>query len=88
MTASNKAVLPIENCMDCPNHVVVNDPDPHDWFNDDDEAVLCKISPNVSNAERYAGGKFPHRPVSISIRPYNKRKECTVPDWCPLLEKK
>jgi hypothetical protein len=32
-----------ENCLDCPHHKIILDPDPTDWFNDDDEAVFCDI---------------------------------------------
>lgn len=61
--------LKIENCMDCPNHSVRPDPDPDDWFNDDDEKVVCvKAS----------------KEITWACRPYNKRKECDIPKWCPL----
>ena len=63
-------VLPLTNCMDCPNHRVARDPDPHDWFCDDDEKVLCAITSNKA--------------ITVACRPYNKRKECNVPSWCPL----
>ena len=33
--------LKIDNCMDCPHHLVRPDPDPDDWFCDDDEKVVC-----------------------------------------------
>jgi hypothetical protein len=63
----------IENCMDCPNHQVQCDPDPDDWFCGDDEKVVCKVS-----------GKT----VTVACRPYNKRKECEVPKWRPLIANK
>lgn len=64
-------ILDIENCMDCPNHNVLPDPDPYDWFCDDDEKVVCeKIN----------------KTITVSCRPYNKRKECKIPNWCPLLK--
>jgi hypothetical protein len=31
----------VSNCMDCPYHQIVPDPDPTDWFCDDDIAILC-----------------------------------------------
>jgi hypothetical protein len=62
--------------MDCAFHVVARDPDPNDWFCDDDEAVLCSKMP--------ASKELPHKAVTVACRPYNKRKECETPKWCPL----
>ncbi len=31
-----------KTCLDCPDHEVINDRDPDDWFCDDDIAVVCK----------------------------------------------
>lgn len=64
-----KATLKITNCMDCPFHDVRPDPDPHDWFCDDDEKVYCTKA---------------NRNITVACRPYNKRKESEVPDWCPI----
>lgn len=73
------------NCIDCPQHRVVADPDPTDSFCSDDEAVLCTLTPNTKGALYWARGvPFANRPVATSCRPYNKRKECATPDWCPL----
>jgi len=77
----------IENCIDCPHHVVVNDPEPGDWFCDDDVAVLCVKLPNINPSDdtHWASGKpWPHAKVTQSCRPYNIRRECVTPDWCPL----
>ena len=58
------------SCMDCPKHEVQSDPDPNDWFCDDDKKVYCR------EAKRYS---------TVACRPYNLRKETTpIPDWCPL----
>jgi len=76
------------NCMDCPNHIVEADPDPHDWFCDDDQAVLCKLSENVENKKRWWDGfEWEFRPVTCSCRPHHKRMECNTPEWCPLIKK-
>lgn len=32
----------ITQCRECPNCRIVPDPDPDDWFSDDDEKALCK----------------------------------------------
>ena len=66
-----KATFTITNCMDCPNHRVLPDPDPSDWFNDDDKKVGCAIT---------------CKNITVACRPYNKRKECSIPNWCPLKE--
>lgn len=57
------------NCTKCPAHVVQSDPDPHDWFCDDDVKVVCKHT-----------GKA----ITTACRPYRIEKECSVPSWCPL----
>lgn len=72
------------NCLDCKHCVVVSDPDKFDWFCDDDEAVLCGLSPNETSETYWASGKpMEHRPITKSCRPYNKRKESETPSWCP-----
>ena len=68
----NEFNVKITNCMDCEEHIVLPDPDPDDWFNDDDEKVLCNLS-----------GR---REITCSCRPYQKRAECDIPDWCPKLK--
>lgn len=75
-----------DSCMDCPNHRVERDPDPTDWFCDDDVAVLCSKEPNVKKETRWSGGMlWPHRPATTSCRPYNMKRETSpVPKWCPL----
>ncbi len=62
-------LIHISNCVDCPNHEVLPDPDPDDWFCDDDVKVVCRRV---------------NRNITVACRPYNTRKECEVPDWCPL----
>jgi hypothetical protein len=77
--------LKITNCMDCPNHEVVRDPDPTDSFCSDDEAVLCTKAPNTKKITQwYSNVPFEHRPITTSCRPYKKREECEIPNWCPL----
>lgn len=84
---SNSVKTGVRNCIDCPRHVVVPDPDPTDWFCDDDVAVLCRLVPNPSeNPDKawQSGAPFEYRAVTVSCRPYNDRKECAAPEWCPL----
>ena len=76
------------NCMDCPHHLVVNDPDPTDSFNDDDVAVLCTKTLNHSQRHYYAYKRlFEYEPITVSCRPHYKRKESITPKWCPILKK-
>jgi hypothetical protein len=83
MSDQTTAILKITNCIDCPKHEVVPDPDPIDWFNDDDVAVLCTLMDN-DNPPHPLNAKFKHRPVTVACRPYAVRGESDVPHWCPL----
>ena len=65
-----KIALEIESCVDCPHCGITQDPDPLDWFCDDDKKAVCELSD---------GGKI----ITSSCRPYQLRQECKVPDWCP-----
>lgn len=71
----------LESCMDCPNHRVISDPDPYDWFCDDDVAVVCtkkeKSKDTIPNGQ-------PFKVITQACRPYNTRRETNIPDWCPL----
>jgi hypothetical protein len=64
--------IKITNCMDCPFHEVLPDPDPNDWFCDDDSKVICTKT------------KRKHNSITVACRPYQLRKECDIPKWCPL----
>lgn len=68
--------LTIKNCIDCPHHSVEPDPDPDDWFNDDDVKVVCKKTKRKDNT------------ITVACRPYQVRQESDVPRWCPLRKKK
>lgn len=59
----------LTNCIDCEHHVVLDDPDETDWFNDDDVKVHCQLA---------------KKDVMVGIRPYQVRKEAATPAWCPL----
>lgn len=59
----------ITNCLDCPHSEIQADPDPNDWFCDDDQKVVCKKA---------------RKNITIAARPYQLRRECEVPKWCPL----
>lgn len=59
----------IDNCLDCNYCQILPDADSNDWFCDDDQKAVCNVM---------------DREITVSCRPYNLRKECKVPEWCPL----
>ena len=59
----------MKNCTNCSAHKVLPDPDPHDWFCDDDVKVVCT--------------EANYKQITCACRPYNIKKECETPDWCP-----
>ena len=63
----------IDNCLDCPNHAILPDPDPLDSFCHDDVKVVCT-----------KGSSDKPRVIALAIRPYQARRESAIPDWCPL----
>jgi hypothetical protein len=75
----------IEACIDCEFHETINDPDPHDWFCDDDVAVVCTLVENDKrNLEsEYMSDGHKNKLVTRSCRPYRIRKETIIPSWCP-----
>lgn len=58
-----------QNCTQCPFRQIKSDPDPHDWFCDDNVKVICKKA---------------LRNITVACRPYNIEKESVTPNWCPL----
>ena len=78
--------LVVMNCIDCPQHEVIADPDPDDWFCDDDKAVVCKLTLNPGRdvTSKYTASHHIQRSITVACRPYNLRRECEKPEWCPL----
>jgi hypothetical protein len=74
------------NCTDCKYHKVIPDPDPHDWFNDDDVAVVCTIDKNdrLDESSNRLVLQQEHRIITTACRPYHIKKECETPSWCRL----
>lgn len=74
------------NCMDCPESSVIPDPDPDDWFCDDDCAVVCRKTRNdeMTPTSRHAAERSEYRAVTVACRPYNRRRESDRPEWCPI----
>ena len=75
-----------KSCLSCNHHKIINDPDPHDWFCDDDMAVVCTLTtnPNQDLKSKYAADRQGFRCVGVSIRPYKLKAESEIPSWCPL----
>ena len=66
-------------CAICANAVVLPDPDPNDWFCDDDVKVVCDAVPVDVN-----GAPATSSVITRACRPYMTAKECSyIPDWCP-----
>jgi hypothetical protein len=74
------------NCIDCENHLVINDRDPNDWFCDDDKAVVCTLTKNPKHKpdSKYLSERSQYKSVTVACRPYNIRKESEQPEWCPI----
>jgi len=75
----------IKTCMDCNYHKVIKDPDPKDWFCDDDCAVVCILKENDNRKEisEYSSDMNPYKCITCSCRPHHVKKETTIPKWCP-----
>ena len=70
----------IMNCIVCQHHVVEPDPDPTDWFEDDDEKVRCRLSNKPPSNHLRAEEPY----ITVACRPYNITAESSTPEWCPL----
>ena len=74
----------ITRCTECIHHKIVADPDPYDWFNDDDCAVRCMKSSKSPTLSEQGAYKIGDPMVTVACRPYMVDKESDIPDWCPL----
>ena len=72
----------IRFCTQCEFHKVVPDPDPEDWFNDDDEAILCTLIKGGGHDKSFGGEPYLFKMISGSLRPYETKK-VEKPEWCP-----
>lgn len=91
---TNKAVIVIniEHCVQCPFHLIIPDPDPDDWFEDDDEALVCthpecEVEYTEIQKQYYTerGLLKMGRVIESGNRPYQTSK-VTIPCFCPLLK--
>ena len=72
------------NCKECEFHKVIPDPDLSDWFNADDEAIVCTMvikEPDMKS--EYRVDKCGFRAIDVALRPY-QTKNVEQPDWCPI----
>ena len=71
-------------CIDCPYHKVMPDPDPTDWFNRDDVAIVCQKSlQNINLNSNYLVDQQKFRGIDVALRPYQVSK-VKPPSWCPI----
>ena len=63
-----------KQCRGCKYCVIESDPDPNDWFNDDDQKALCK---HFSVIDKNGCKKL----IEYALRPHEKIE---IPKWCPL----
>jgi hypothetical protein len=74
----------IDNCAKCPHQEVLPDPDPFDWFCDDDVKVKCNLSRSA-----YEGNERKEPYITVGCRPFNvgNKYETSIPNWCPVSKK-
>lgn len=71
-------------CIECPFHRVVSDPDPSDYFNADDVAIICqKVPKEPDKNSKYNVDRYPFQAIDVALRPY-QTKNVTPPSWCPI----
>lgn len=77
--------IPVK-CTSCPHSLVIDDPDPNDWFCDDDKALVCTkmANKNIKPDSKWASDRSKYRIIACSERPYNLAKAANIPYWCPL----
>lgn len=85
-TSKKTSVKTYTNCIDCPYHSVIDDPDPTDCFNDDDIAVVCTKTRNrkQNQSSSSVAERQGFRIITQMCRPYQDRAESKTPSWCPL----
>jgi hypothetical protein len=81
------ALLPLDNCLDCPHHRKITSPYTDDSFDMSDEDVIC-VNEQLKDRKECRGQfeKVLGRPILLSER-WRLREQCTIPDWCPLPKK-
>ena len=91
---TNKAVIVIniEHCVQCPFHLIVPDPDPDDWFEDDDETLICthpECKKEYTETQKQYYSDRGLLEIGCVIESGNRSyqtSKITVPCFCPLLK--
>jgi hypothetical protein len=86
---TKKKTKKIESCLDCRDHDVIADPDPNDWFCDNDVAIICKLAKNIykDSNSKYSSDRQEFRILASSCRPYELKRSSKIPKWCPKKKK-
>ena len=76
----------LKNCIECQHHEIIADPDPSDWFDDNDVAVVCKKTLNDKRniSSKYHADHSNFKAITVACRPFKVKQECKIPSWCPL----
>lgn len=76
----------INNCLDCSNHQILNDPDPYDDKCKNEKAVVCTITINnrMDLLSLFVTDKQPYKHITSSCKLENLKYESTIPYWCPI----
>lgn len=88
--SKNKALLVIDNCLDCPHHKMLPDPG-YDSFDMSDEGCVC-THPNAPRKKCERVGTEVDRSEFKAIfrGERSSAKQCQaakIPNWCPILQK-
>jgi hypothetical protein len=89
----NSVYIEIVLCTQCPHHRWQSNPDPDDWFRDDECDLICTYNNKaniISSSLNVFEQKNPN--YTTSLVPLNKAQfevslSITVPKWCPLKKK-
>lgn len=77
-------LMETKTCNSCLHVKLVSDPDPDDWFNNDDLALVCKLMKPLENQFlSQAGLPYENALIASALRPYEVNK-INRPSWCPL----
>jgi hypothetical protein len=67
--------IEIKSCSKCPHHDWISNPDPDDWFRDDEANFICTKKKKVIS-------------YSLDVFEQAKVNKIPIPKWCPLIIKK
>jgi hypothetical protein len=75
-----------ENCFSCRNHKMVPDPDPIDFFRDNDQAMVCVLvnNPKYSTDAYRISDRQAYKVIGYGIEVFDNERKIPIPSWCPL----